>query len=279
MLRQGCRTLRPPRATAAVLRERRRAVDDMAVSRRTRRGKNLGGRAVGEGACAGAAALRGAAGRAHRAGRRDRARCARGDGRRRVGRARRACAPRAPGLDAEPAAHRMEQRRDRAGVLGGRSGKFARPAIRRRLGRRTREVAARRRRLRHAAVCAAPRGAAAPGHHHDAAAERADQAPAHRSAYRGHPRADAGQRLQSRAGLSRNDRRPLCRHPARPPGTRRRDRRGPAGRAVVARADRGGARRRSAAPGAHRGRRRSAGLERTAGGRLRHRRRRPRRRL
>ncbi len=44
-------------------------------------------------------------------------------------------------MDSVAAARRVEERRGGAGVLGGRSGILARPAIFRRLGRRTRQVA------------------------------------------------------------------------------------------------------------------------------------------
>ena len=96
---------------------------------------------------------------------------------------------RAAGVVADARAARMEQRRGRAGVLGRGSGELARAAVRCRLVRRAREVAARGRRLRHAAVRPAARRAPAPAHHHDAAPDRADQAADRRPAHRGDARA------------------------------------------------------------------------------------------
>ena len=72
-----------------------------------------------------------------------------------------------------------------------------------RLVRRAGEVALCGSRVRHAAVRAAARRAAAPGHHDHAAADSADQAADRRSGDRGDARADASQRLQSVAGVSR----------------------------------------------------------------------------
>ena len=136
---------------------------------------------------------------------------------------------------------------------------LARAAVRRRLVRRARQVAPRGGRLRHAAVRPAAGRAPAPAHHHHAAADRAAQAPARRSAHRGHARRDAGERRASVARVPRRSGGALRRHAARPPGDRRRDHRGPAGRAVVARDDRRRACR-GAAACPHRGRDRSAGV-------------------
>ena len=79
----------------------------------------------------------------------------------------------------------LAQRRRRADVLRRRSRQPARPAVRRRLVRRARQVAHARRRLGHAAVraCASARCPRAGGHHH-AAADPAAEAPHRRRRHR-----------------------------------------------------------------------------------------------
>ena len=141
----------------------------------------------------------------------------------------------------------MAERRGGAGVLGRGPGQPARAAVRCRLVRRARQVAAGGSGLRHAAVRLAAGRAAAPARHHHAAADPAVETADRRSAHRGDARRDAGQCRASVAGIPRRGARALCRHAARPAGDRRRDHRGPAGRVVVARHDRGAPRRRGAA--------------------------------
>ena len=81
-------------------------------------------------------------------------------------------ARRAPALVAEPAPARMGQRRGGAGLLGGGARCAARPAIRRRVVRRARQVAPAGGHLRHAAIRAAARRPPAQPRHHHAAADR-----------------------------------------------------------------------------------------------------------
>ena len=115
-------------------------------------------------------------------------------------------------------------------------GELARPAILRRLVRRTRQVAPSRSNFRHAAVRAAPWRAAAAGDHHHAAADRADQETDRRSATALTRAGTRGNAYQSGAGLSRARAGALWRHAAGAAGDRRRDRRGTRRRAVEARA-------------------------------------------
>ena len=77
--------------------------------------------------------------------------------------------------------------------------------------------------------------------HDDAAADQADPRAARRPDGRGDARHDLREPRQPGAGVSRPDRAPLRGHAARPPGARRRDPRGRAGRLVEPRRHRGGA--------------------------------------
>ena len=148
----------------------------------------------------------------------------------------------------------------------------ARPAILSGLVRRAVQMAPAGRDLGHAAIRPAPRGEPAPGGDHDAAADEAAQGADRRSAHSGDAGVDVGQRSQSRAWLSRCDRRALSRHAARAPGARCRAARGPSRRALAARSDRAGTRARRAGDAARGGGGRPAGVKRGACRCLRHRR-------
>src|SRR5690348_13914067 len=106
-------------------------------------------------------------------------------------------------MGADAAAARLEERRGGGIVFGGERGGPAWPAILRRLAGRARQVAACRSDIRYAAVRAAPRRAAAAGGDDHAAADRIYEKADRRFAHGGHPRADAGECLESVAGVSR----------------------------------------------------------------------------
>ena len=163
-------------------------------------------------------------------------------------------------LRAVEAADHLAERSDRADFLGGRSSVLARPAILRRLVRRAVQMAPPGRDLGHAAIRPALRGEPAPGRDHHAAADEIAQGADRRSAHSGDACVDVGQRSQSRAWLSRCDRRALSRHAARAPGARCRAARGPSRRALAARSDRAGTRTHRAGDQARGGGSRPAGV-------------------
>ncbi len=114
-----------------------------------------------------------------------------------------------PGLQRLAPRTHLAERRGGAALLGGRSGIPARPAIRRRLGRRAGEMALRRGRLGHAAILPAPRRPSAPGGDDHAASDPAAEAPHRRSRDRDQPGADRRKRRQPRAVLPQRGGRPL----------------------------------------------------------------------
>src|SRR5215208_2158151 len=172
-----------------------------------------------------------------------------------------------------PALRKLEWRNGAvAHVFSAEDPDSLRAAVRGRLVRRAREMAPCRGDLGHAAVRPAARGASARDRHDDAAADPALAPAAFRRARRGEPGRDRSQRAEPLAGLPRPRRRALRRHAEGAPGARRRDGRGPPGRALDPRRDRAATRRARAAARPHRRRGRPAGLVGARGRRLRHRR-------
>ena len=181
---------------------RRAPLHALARDGRARRGQDAHRSGIHQGPGAGPALVDVGARLAHRADRRDICRCARGDGRGPGGPSCRPRARRAAAMDAVAPAPRMEERRGRARLFRRRSAGPARPAIRCRLGGRTRQVAPCRGGLGHAAIRPAPRRRAARHRHDDAAADPAHQEFPRRPGLRGQPGAHARQCQKSRAGLS-----------------------------------------------------------------------------
>ena len=130
---------------------------------------------------------------------------------------------------------RLAERRGRPRLLLGGPGKPARPAVRRRLVRRTRQVDARRRRP--GTCCSSACGSA------EHPRQLVTTTPRPMPLHQGDPARDpdtavtrirtADNARQPRAGLPRGGGGALRRHPPRPPGTRRRVDRGPRGRALA----------------------------------------------
>ena len=218
-----------------------RCVDDLAPPRRSRRGQDPVGRGMGARRRLGPSGLSRARRGPDRARRRDSRRCSRRHDRGAVWAPRDPFAARRTAcLVAEPAASRLAERGGRAQLLVGGSRRAARPAIRSRLGRRTRQVAASAGDLGHAPVRSEARAPAPPGRHDDPAPDPPAEGPARRPADDRRPDADGGERRPSCAGLPPDRHRPLRRHAARAPGTRRRDDRRAPGRPLETGPDRRG---------------------------------------
>ena len=157
---------------AAALREWS-ALARLADPRRTRRRQDARRRRMGEGHGARAPAICTEAHGAHRACRRTRGGCARCDDRRRIRHSRRAWTRVSGRAGSRRAGASSGTWRRGAGLFGRRSGKPARAAIRRRLVRRTRQMALRQGDMGHAAIWIASRRLAAPARDDDAASAAA----------------------------------------------------------------------------------------------------------
>ena len=170
----------------------------------------------------------------HRARRRNVCRCAAGDDRGRIRLAGRAPCKRAAALRALEGTGGVEVGRAGADLLRRRPRQLARAAVRCRLVRRGRQVAASGAHLGHAAVRAAPGRASADGGDDDAARHGVLEEIARRRGHRGDAGGDGRQRRQPGADVRCRDDAPLRRHGAGAAGAVRRHRRRHLGRPVAA---------------------------------------------